>query len=113
MHIVMTLISTIWTPPFSRLFVLRGSVVARPGDLELAQRTLAVFDDAVREFDDVQLDAADQEVERQRMAVYANLVLRVADQLSNLGDSRHALAVAAGCNSAVIEGSCSLGHFHL
>lgn len=71
-----------------------GSVVAQPSDLELAQRTLAVFDDAVREFDAVQPYAGDLHAEHDQAATYVALVRRVANQLSHLGDSRHALAVA-------------------
>jgi predicted ArsR family transcriptional regulator len=70
-----------------------GTVVVQPSDLELAQRMLAILDDAVREFDAVQLEAGGQRAERMQPSTYAALLSRLADRLSNLGDSRRALAV--------------------
>lgn len=71
-----------------------GDVVVRPSDLELAQRTLAILDDAVRDFGAVQPGTGEQRAEQIRTAAYMALVRRLADQLSHLGDPSHALAVA-------------------
>jgi hypothetical protein len=70
-----------------------GTVVVQPSDLELAQRMLAVLDDAVREFDAVQLETGGQRAEHMQPTTYAALVSRLVDRLSNLGDSRRALAI--------------------
>jgi hypothetical protein len=78
------------------LDILRAvsGVVVRPSDLELAQRTLAVLDDAVREFDTVQPEVENRFADLEQAVMYMDFVRRVADRLSELGGSRHALSVA-------------------
>ena len=70
------------------------SVIVPPSDLELAQRTLAVFDDAVSEFNTVRPELMGSESNRDRTIIYADLVRRVAERLDDLGSSRRALSVA-------------------
>jgi hypothetical protein len=82
----------------SGLDVLRvvTSTSVAPSDLELAQRTLALVDDAVRELSGEATDAetADQPVRRDEALAWSHFVRRLAGELSDLGGSRNALSVA-------------------
>jgi hypothetical protein len=75
---------------------LRAAIggAAQSSDLELARKTLAVFDDAVREFDTVTPEPEGRAASPANTDIYADLVRRIAARLANLGDSRHALSVA-------------------
>lgn len=78
----------------STLDVLRAisDVVAQPADLEIAQRTLAIVDNIVRQLGAVhQTSGVDS---REALQIYADLMHHLTNQLSDLGDSRHALSVA-------------------
>jgi hypothetical protein len=78
----------------STLDVLRAisDVAAQPADLEIAQRTLAIVDNIVRQLDAVhQTSGVDS---REALQTYADLMNDLTNQLSGLGDSRHALSVA-------------------
>jgi hypothetical protein len=69
-----------------------SNISARPSELAMVQRTLEVFDEAVKKFNTIGPEA--RIADSDRTVVYAEIVRRVADQLSALGSSRHALAVA-------------------
>jgi hypothetical protein len=69
-----------------------SSVAAQPADLEIAQRTLAIVDDIVRQLGPVnQTSDADG---REALQIYADLMHHLANRLSDLGGSRNALSVA-------------------
>lgn len=76
------------------LDVLRGisGVAAQPADLEIAQKTLEIVDDIVRQFGAVHQTSETNS--REALQIYANLMHHLTNQLSDLGDSRHALSVA-------------------
>jgi hypothetical protein len=78
----------------STLDVLRtiSGVVVQPADLEIAQRALAVVDDVVRQLGAVHLHSGVDS--REGLQIYADLVHHLTDQLSDFGDSSHALSIA-------------------
>lgn len=64
-----------------------GRVFAKSSGLELAHRTLAVFDNVVTEFDSARIDRGSRYTGREQAVVYAEFVRRVTDRLANIGDA--------------------------
>jgi hypothetical protein len=83
-----------WNDSAINFYEAVSGVAVRSDALELAQRTLAVFGDAVREFDTVTPEPERHAAGPENTDIYADLARRIAERLNGLGDSRHALSIA-------------------